>query len=262
MSYESPKGPIESEKRIMVPALPIMDGEVNATLELMKQFPNVVAYGMLLLDNPKHAMAQLVRKKWSEISNLTGDRFVLFSFERPATWTENYVCYWRNRLGSEFEPTWKKWQDAVDPGTAYSYMSLFKPALTPNDLPCLVLFTDPEERKGVIRPIPDWDEDSLFDLLRAIATTVQESADKPKEERLEWLAEELTSPSARFRASAGHAGSLALDYCKQHPAKVASIGISLVLALSGAGVLVLPPALVAVINVLKDTIPGAKESNK
>ena len=93
MSYESPKGPIESEKRIMVPALPIMDGEVNATLELMKQFPNVVAYGMLLLDNPKHAMAQLVRKKWSEISNLTGDRFVLFSFERPATWTENYVCY-------------------------------------------------------------------------------------------------------------------------------------------------------------------------
>jgi hypothetical protein len=43
---------------------------------------------------------------------------------------------------------------------------------------------------------------------------------------------------------------------------VASIGISLVLALSGAGVLVLPPALVAVINVLKDTIPGAKESNK
>jgi hypothetical protein len=262
MNYQSPKGPIESEDRILAKAvaLPLIDGENNATLELMKQFPNVAAYGMLLLDDPKHPMAELVRERWSEINNLTGDRFPLFSFERPVEWTQNYVQYWRNKMGDQFETNWKKWQEASDPGTAYTYMSLFKPALTPRDLPCLVLFTDPEERKVAVRPIPNWDEDSLYDLLKGIVTVVQESADRPKEERLVWLAEELTSPGARFRAAAGHAGTKALDYCKQHPAQVASTTISLVLALSGAGLFALPPAAVAIIKVLKDTIPGSKSS--
>jgi len=45
-----------------------------------------------------------------------------------------------------------------------------------------------------------------------------------------------------------------------HPAQVASTTISLVLALSGAGLFALPPAAVAVIKVLKDTIPGSKSS--
>lgn len=262
MGYESPKGPMESESRMLVPGLPITEDEDNATLELMNQLPNVTAYGMLLLDNAKHPMAELVRDRWSEISNLTGDRFMLFSFERPAKFTQNYMRYWRKQLGDQFEPTWKRWQEAAEPGTAYSYLSLFKPALTPKDLPCLVLFTDPRKRESVLRPIPNWDKDSLYDLLKGIATAVQESADKPAEERLKWLANELTSPGVRFRASAGHAGARALDYCKHHPALVASTTLSLVLALTGAGLFALPPGVAAVIGVLRDAIPGAKGESK
>ena len=99
MSYESPKGPMESESRMLVPGLPITEDEDNATLELMKQLPNVTAYGMLLLDNAKHPMAELVRERWSEISNMTGDRFMLFSFERPAEFAQNYMRYWRKQIG-------------------------------------------------------------------------------------------------------------------------------------------------------------------
>jgi hypothetical protein len=238
--------------------MPIVEGENSATLELMKQFPNVVAYGMLLLDDPKHPMAELVRERWSEINNLTGDSLVLFAFERPAEWSQNYLRYWRNKLGDKFEATWKQWQDAADPGAAYTYLRLFKPPLTPTQLPCLVLFTDADERQVVVRPIPNWDKDSLFSLLKGIVAVVQESAEKPKEERLAWLGRELTSPGARFLAQAGHLGSRAMDYFKQHPATVISTAISVVLGLSGAGLFTLPTATVGVINVLKDTLSGAK----
>jgi hypothetical protein len=261
MPYTSPKGKIGPiDDRALVCAVPIVDGEKNATIELMKQLPNVTAYGMLLLDDPKHPMAELVRERWSEISNMTGDRFLLFSFERPAEWTQNYMQYWRNKLGNQFDSTWKKWQDPPDPGAAYGYLSLFKPPLNPKQLPCLVLFTDPEKRQAIVRPIPNWDKSSLYELLKGIITVVQEASEKPEAERLEWLRKELTSPSARFLTAAGHVGSRALDYFKQHPALVTSTAISVVLGLSGAGLFTLPAVAVSVLNVVKDTISGTKSA--
>src|ERR1035438_8597254 len=95
MSYESPKGSLTNGTRTMVPAMPLVEGEDNVTLELMKQFSEVTAFGMLLLGDPKHPMAEVVRERWSEISNLTGNRFILFAFERPAEWTKSYLRYWQ-----------------------------------------------------------------------------------------------------------------------------------------------------------------------
>ena len=264
MNYTSPKGPLTVGVKKLVPgtAVPIMEGEKNVTIELMKQLTNVTAYGMLLLDDPKHPMAELVRERWSEINALTGDHFMVFAFERPAEWTKNYLQYWQAKLGPDFKTTWKKWQDPPDPGAAYGYLSLFKPPLTPKQLPCLVLFTDPLEREVVVRPIPDWDKDSLFNLLKGIATVVQQSTDKPQAERLEWLRQELTSPGARFKSAAGHIASLAIDYFKEHPAVVVSTAISLALGLSGAGVFALPTAAVPVLSVLKDTLSGGAKSDE
>jgi len=256
MSYESPKGLKKVDERILVPGLPIVEGEKNATLELMKQFPNVAAYGMLLLGDPKHPMAQLVSERWPEISNMTGDQFALFVFDRPTEWTQSYMRYWQNKLGDNFDSTWKDWQAPPEPGAAYGYISLFKPPLTIEQLPCLVLFTDPEDRTAVVRPIPDWDKDSLFGLLKAIAATVQESASEPREQRLEFLRRELTSPGARFKATAGHLASKAIAYFKEHPATVTSTAISVVLGLSGAGLFTLPAVAISVLGVLKDTISG------
>jgi len=254
----SPEEPIDNDERLMVPTVAIVEGEKNATLELIKRFPTVTAYGMLLLDDPKHPMAELVRERWSEISNMTGDRFLLFSFERPAEWTQNYLHYWQHKLGDQFDSTWKKWQAPPDPGAAYGYLSLFKPPLSPKQLPCLALFTDAKKRMAVVRPIPTWDKNSLYELLKGIASVVQEAADKPEADRLEWLRQELTSPGARFRATAGHVSSQAIDYFKQHPAQVTSTVISVVLGLSGAGLFTLPAVAASVLNVLKDTLSGSK----
>jgi hypothetical protein len=238
--------------------MPILAGERDAALDLAEKFPAVAAYGMLLLGDPKCAMATMVRERWSEIHNLTGDRFVLFVLERPADWTESYLRYWRAKLGDDFKRTWKQWQGTEEPGAAYAYLSLFHPALKPSQLPCLVLFTDAKKREVVVRPIPDWDKDSLFKLLQGITEAVQESADQPQAQRLEWLRSELTSPGARFRAAAGHVGTLALDYCKKHPASVVSTAVSVALAMSGAGLLTIPATGLAMLNVLKDTLPGTK----
>ncbi|MDR3566606.1 MAG: hypothetical protein P4L43_01115 [Syntrophobacteraceae bacterium] len=258
MLYSSPKGKTgHIDHRVLVSAVPIVDDEKNATLELMKQLPDMTAYGMLLLDDPNHPMAQLVRERWSEIGNMTGDKFLLFSFERPEKWTKTYLKYWRNKLGDQFDAMWKEWQEVPDPGAAYGFVSLFKPPLTPKQLPCLVLFTDAEKRKAVVRPIPNWEKNDLYELLKAIATVVQDAATKPKEERLDYLRDELSSPGARFGAAAGHIGAQALDYFRQHPALVVSTAISVVLGLSGAGLLMLPAAAIAVLNILKETISGA-----
>ncbi len=259
MPYEGIKGETgKIDQRALACAVPLIEGEKNATLELLKQFPNVTVYGMLLLDDPQHPMAELVRERWSEISNMTGEHFLLFSFERPAEWTKNYVQYWRHKLADKFDATWKHWQDPPDPGAAYSYLSLFKPPLTVKQLPCLVLFTDAEKREAVVRPIPNWDKNALYELLKGIVAVVQEAGEKPKKERLAWLEKELTSPSARFLAAAGHVGTQALDYFRQHPAQVVSTTLSAVLALSGAGLFTLPAVAVSLLTVLKDQISGRK----
>lgn len=254
MNYQSPKGLKKESEKKLVPAMPIMDGENNATLALMEKFPEVTAYGMLLLGDPKHPMATLVRERWSEINNLTGDRFVLFVFERPGEWTQGYLRYWQHKLGDDFERTWKQWQEQEEPGAAYGYLDLFKPALQATQLPCLVLFTDAKKREVVLRPIPDWDQDRLFQLLVAISATVQAAAEQPEAERLEWLGNELTAPGPLFLAQAGHVGSLALAYFKEHPALVASTVVSVVLGLSGAGLLTLPATVIAGIKIIKETL--------
>jgi len=220
----------------------------------------MTAYGMLLLGDPKHPMAELVRERWSEISNLTGDRFALFTFEHPAEWTQSYLRYWQNKLGDDFERTRKQWQDAEEPGAAYGYLNLFTPTLKPTQLPCLVLFTDAKKREVVLRPIPNWDKDSLFQLLVGISATVQEAAEQPKTERLEWLRNELTTPSALFLSKAGHIGFLAKDYFMKHPALVTSTTLSVVLGLSGAGLLTLPTTVIAVLNIIKNTLSGDKSA--
>ncbi len=252
------KGPLEPDVRILVPTIGLVQGEKNATEVLLKQFPNMLAYGMLLLDDPKHPMAELVRERWPELSNLTGDNFMLFSFERPAQWSEIYLRYWRNKLGDDFEPTWQKWQNTVDPGSAYTYLNFFNPPLKPTQLPCLVLFTDIEERKAIVRPIPNWDKDSLFALLKSIVAVIQESAAQEKEKRLVWLQSHITSQSAQIIDQGKHLGSAALEYFKNNPTFVVSTVFSVVLGLSGAGLFTLPSAATAVISVLKDTLSGAK----
>jgi len=258
MNYQSPKGlKKEAEKRIVI-SMPIVEGENNATLALMERFPEVTAYGMLLLGDPQHPMATLVRERWAELDNLTGNRFVLFVFERPEEWTQSYLRYWQHKLGDDFERTWKQWQEKEEPGAAYGYLDLFKPALQATQLPCLVLFTDAKKREVVVRPIPDWDQDRLFQLLVGIAATVQASAEQPETERLEWLQNKLTAPGPLFLAQAGHVGSLAMAYFKEHPALVTSTALSVVLAMSGAGLLTLPTTVIAALNIVKETMAGGK----
>jgi hypothetical protein len=252
MSYEPiPEDELKQETRSLAPAL----SDKEATMALLERLPDVAVFGMLLLPDPRHPAAQMLRARWTELHNLTGPRFLLVVFEPAPAWTEGLRDFWQRELGDAFTETWARWQRPIDAGTAYSYLDLFTaPRIKPSELPCLVLFTDPLERRAVVRPLPDWDPESLYRLFVGICETVQECADLPPAERLAALQRGLSAPGARFRAALGHAAERALAYLRQNPAHVAATAIGVVLALASGNVLPLGATVVGVLKALKDML--------
>ena len=157
------------------------------------------------------------------------------------------------QLGESFEKTWQDWQKGLDSGVAYDYLDLFESPIKPSQLPCLVLFTDPEKHKAVVRSIPNWDVESLYRLFIGMLETISRCYELPPEERLECLRSSLTSPSARTLAELAHMKDQVVDYLKQNPAQTVITTVSLVLALATANVLPLCPAVVSILKVVKDT---------
>lgn len=231
-------------------------GGVSSTDEVVKSIPDVYVYGFLLSSSPHDSVSRMVAERWLDLHHLTGDNFVLVVFHPPDQLAERFRAYWRKRLGPSFGKAWKEWKGLRGEGLAYDYLDYFKPKLKHSQLPCLILFTDPEERRAVVRPIPDWDVDSLYQFVVGIAETVHESYESPLAERLEFLRKRLTSPTARTRAYLGHVKSKAVDYMKKNPAKVAVTTASLLLSLSTANVLPLAPAFIAVLSEVKSKPKG------
>ena len=252
MAYKGiPEDELKPQReRIMFPAF----REKQASLELMNRFPDVAVYGLLLTDNPDHPLSKLVEKRWSQLHHMTGSRIMLAAFQPPASWSGGLKEFWREKLGKDFKSVWKEWEKGVDAGLSFDYLELFEePRIELSQLPCLALFTDPQERKAVVRSLPDWDEDRLYKLLTGLFEEVRACADREKNERLECLERSLTSPGAVFRDHAGHLADKALRYLKGHPAKVALTSLSFVLALATANVLPLSATVISVFTIVKDT---------
>ena len=252
MPYEPiPEDELYESERVLMPA----GRNVETTTRLLSRLPDVGAYGFLLTPDPDHPFAGVVRDKWSQLDHRSGGRFALVAFEPPAQWAAAIIDRWRATLGADFDATWADWQQSygLEPGVAYDYVDYFRadPPLRAADLPCIVIFCDAQQRRAIIRPIPDWPAEELFAFLCGVIDTVVEHLDVPADRRLDDLATALTSPDARFRSTLGHVAGRALDYLKRNPAKVVTTVLSAVLALGTANVLPLSAAVIAALTAVK-----------
>ena len=257
MTPPKPYQPLENlapEERMMMLAGRTKD----ATEAMIRRLPNVGVYGLLMTSDPEDSLSQVVRKRWAELHHRSGDHVLLLGFNPPDTWAEALLDDWRSQLGDAFDTTWADWQRGygLEAGAALGYLDFVTgPEVKATDLPCIVLFTDLEGKKAVVRPLPDWPPDELFDLLGAMIDVMVECvAIVPAEERLERLRATLTSPSKRARVSLRHVFDRAAGYLREHPAVVASTTVSLIIALATANVLPLSAGVLAILNEAKDTL--------
>ena len=238
----------------MVPLFEPLD-EPQATIEVISRIPEVVVYGFLLSSSSHDSVSNFLTERWQDLHHLTGDRFLLVVFTPPASLEDSYKTYWKKRLGASFSRGWQDWKKFTGDGIAYDYLNLFKPGLKPSQLPCLVLFTDPKDRKAIIRTIPaDWDIEGLHQLFVGIIETVHECYDVPKEARLEFLRKSLTSPTVRAKAYLAYMADKAMTYMKNNPAKVITTTAGVVLALGTGSILPLAPSAIAVLMEIKNAV--------
>jgi len=218
---------------------------------LFKKVDGVSVYGLLLTTDTKHPLSKVVSERWYELHNLTGPKFLLVAFHPPLEWLETYRDYWKKELGDDFENIWDRWNCSYEPGVAYRYLDFFEPKLKLSEFPCLVLFTsveDLEKQKVVVRSLPEWDTDSLYQLLIGMTESILECCDKPIDERMECLRSSLTSPTARSLIYYKHFKNISLDYMKKNPAKVIGLTAGFILSLANSSILPIGATAVAILR--------------
>jgi len=238
----------ENERAVFIAMM-----ETKATEEILNKVQGVAVYGLLLVTDPKHPLAEIVRDHFDELHHLTGEKFLLGVFQPPAQWSEGFKDYWRNQLGKDFESTWQSWQRGLEPGVAYDYTDLFEEPLKPSQLPCLVLFTDLKEKKAVIRSLPKWDKDNLLKLLINIFGKVKDCCNYPDDQRMGCLQQSLNSPQTLISDNMTYAKDKVIDYSEKNPTKILKTTFSFVLALAGAGVLPIGGSAIIVLGIIKKT---------
>jgi hypothetical protein len=121
------------------------------------------------------------------------------------------------------------------------------------DLPCLVLFVDPADRRAVVRSLPSWKEPELYELLKEVFTSVHEAAKQPKRKRLKYLARKVGSRRARFTSSVSRRKRAVLDYIDKHPWRAVTATAGFVGAVVAHSMIPLAlPVLPAALAFLKD----------
>ncbi|MDD2462980.1 MAG: hypothetical protein PHI97_03215 [Desulfobulbus sp.] len=241
--------PIDSKSIIMPPG-----GGPEKTKELLRQLPLAKVFGLLLSADTKSALAEVVRTRWSELHHLSGEEFVVVAFDAPNEWTPLMEEYWKQHLGDRFDEIWGDWQKkrGLEAGSAFEWRDLFDPPIASKDLPCLVLFTDLESKQAVVRPIPDWDADTLYRFLMAQFDAVRSCCAQPLEERLACLKASVGSTGGKLHTYTEHFAETAWHYLKEHPTTVAMTTVNLLVALATANVIPLTGKTLAILKVVKD----------
>jgi hypothetical protein len=97
-----------------------------------------------------------------------------------------------------------------------------------SELPCLVLFTEPDSKSAVILRIPDWEESDVWKFLEGVCDTIDKCSKlEDPAERLLALEGSLTSYTARIRRDLGHLGDKLESYVRAKPVKVIVTGLSI-----------------------------------
>jgi hypothetical protein len=253
MPYESPEDLTPPSRRVVPVAR-----DPEATGRLLARLKDVGAYAFLLVPDPKHPLAEVIRTRWNELDHRSGRQVALVAFEPPTEWAAAIIDGWKQTLGPDFDAAWADWQSGygLEAGVAYDYVEYFQtdPPLRARDLPCIVVFTDAQERRAVVRSVPQWTPDELFVFLCGVLDAIEDSLGLPPGERLGALARSLTGAGPRWKAALGHLVGRATAYVTENPAKVVTTVISAVLALTGAGVLPLSAAVVSGLTEARDDL--------
>ena len=229
--------------------------DILDTLDILGKIPDVAIYGVLLTRDIKHPLVQMLTERWYDFHQLTGPNFLLIVFEPPDEWRKNFKNYWKGKLGEDFKKVLDEWQTGVEREGAVDYAKLFNPEMKVDDFPCMVLFTDSkdiDEQQIVIRKIPNWDTDSLYELLSGMIQSIVDCCEQPTEKRLECLKSSLTSPTAKTKAYYKYGEKRALVYLNKNPASIVATTAAFALAFANANVLPIGAAAVAIFQVLKN----------
>lgn len=212
----------------------------DSTLDLIKKVPDIDIYGFLLTRDVKHPLSTMISERWYELHDITGPNFLLLAFNPPYEWKGFFKKHWKGTLGDEFEDVWEEWQNGVAPAAAINYCNLFEPEIKLSQFPCLVLFTDLDdlkEQQAVIRSLPDWDADSLYDFFCGMVESIKGCSKQPKEIRLECLRNSLTSPKAKISAHYKHTKAKAMEFMKKNPSKIVGLTVNFISGLGGVNIM-------------------------
>jgi hypothetical protein len=221
---------VSPERKIITPLRNRLDNQ--KLLDSLNRFP---VYGLLLIADPAHPMAKLVRGRWDQLNNMTGERFLLLAFQPPEPYSKDFEDGWRKELGGEFAQVWDKWNnEKASSNDAYDYRRMFDGQLIRReDMPCLAIFTHPQAERAAVLPIPNWTEDELWTFLEGVCDTIDSCADEPDpDKRLQALERGLTSFPAQARQKLGHLADGATAYVTAHPVKVVTMSLSVAVALA------------------------------
>src|SRR5205807_995736 len=119
----------------------------------------------------------------------------------------------------------------------YSYIHFFAPPLDASKLPCLVLFNDLEDRQAVVRPLPDWDRESLLRLLQGMFAVIHRAITLPKAKQLAYLERNLTSPRSYAKSYFRYGGRQVAHYLHHNPAKIVWFASTILVSLATGNVL-------------------------
>lgn len=216
-------------------------------------YPHMDIYGLLISPDPNHPLSKVIINHWNNIHHATGDNILIILFQPPKELTENYKIYWRERLGNKFEKIFNSWQEVPEQGVAYRFIDLFEePKIKLTQLPCLVLFTDINDRRAVVRSIPNLAHDKLYIFLLGLFDEMKRCCvnGTSPEIRLKCLERALTSPSAEIKVRLGDM----TDYLKNNPAQTIITAISFLLALASQNLIPLTPAVIQALMSLRDSV--------
>lgn len=214
-----------------------------------------------MVDEANHPLARAVSKHWDTIHNLTGNSILLVAFQTPTEWTEAYKAHWRKALGAAFDQQWQEWQQGIANGVAYNYLTFCSPPIIPNDLPCLLLFTDVKRPHALLRQFPKdhWSEEEQYDLLKDICAKLRIACDDAEftslgpDDRLAFLKDKVTSLSARVTPHMHHIAAKALNYFGERPVTIVSLAVNCgILLVEGASLpLAVGPAILNGLKAIK-----------
>lgn len=123
-------------------SVPIHDlGDIAEIAEIAEsvEYP---FHAFLLYSEIDEDIAEFMRLKGQWLHSLSGKDCLIFVFENPGDWGDNWKQYWQKKLGSSFEQVSKDWFQIkpVDRNTAFELAARLN--IPKNTLPCIV-FSEP-----------------------------------------------------------------------------------------------------------------------